>query len=201
MGELTTYNLADLWEAVVDRVPDRTRRQLRRARACTYAELEERANRLAHHLAAQGVGPGDHVGLYLTNGPEYLEAMLAAFKLRAVPINVNYRYVADELRYLFDDADLVAVSCTAPSYADAVGRRARPTSPSHPPRLRWRLDSSPATTRPRSPRRRPSATSARAATTTTTSSTPAAPPACPRAWCGARRTRSSPASAAATRCG
>ena len=56
-----------------------------------------------------GVGPGDHVGVYLTNGPEYLETMLAAYKLRAVPINVNYRYVEDELRYLFADAGVRAV--------------------------------------------------------------------------------------------
>ena len=56
-----------------------------------------------------GIGAGDHVALYLYNGTEYLEAMLAAFKLRAVPINVNYRYVEDELRYLLDDADAAAV--------------------------------------------------------------------------------------------
>ena len=96
--------------------------------APTYAELEERANRLAHHLPAQGVGPGDHVGCYLYNGPEYVEAMLAAFKLRAVPINVNYRYVADELRYLFDDADLVGVVHDA-EFADRGRRRPAPTLP------------------------------------------------------------------------
>ena len=79
------------------------------ARRLTYAELDDRANRLANDLVARGVGPGDHVGLQLLNGTEYIEAMLAAFKVRAVPINVNYRYVENELRYLFDDADLVAL--------------------------------------------------------------------------------------------
>ena len=78
-------------------------------RRLTFAELDERATRLAHHLAARGIGPGDHVGLYLYNGTEYLEAMLAAFKLRAVPVNVNYRYGADELRYLLADADARAI--------------------------------------------------------------------------------------------
>jgi acyl-CoA synthetase (AMP-forming)/AMP-acid ligase II len=78
-------------------------------RRLTYAEADERANRLAHHLAGLGIGPGDHVALYLYNGTEYLEGMLAAFKLRAVPINVNYRYGADELRYLLADADARAV--------------------------------------------------------------------------------------------
>ena len=57
----------------------------------------------------RGIGPGDHVAVYLYNSVEYLETMLAAFKLRAVPINVNYRYVEDELRYLFTDCDARAV--------------------------------------------------------------------------------------------
>jgi len=103
-----SFNLADVWEAVADRIPERTAAVCAGTRR-TYAELEERANRLAHWMADQGVGPDDHIGLYLTNGIEYLEAMLACFKLRAVPINVNYRYVAGELHYLFDDADLVGV--------------------------------------------------------------------------------------------
>ena len=102
------FNLADLFEAVVDAVPDREAVVDDDVRL-TYAALEDRANRLAHALAAQGIGPGDHVGVWLYNGREYLEAMLAAFKVRAVPINVNYRYVADELRYLFTDADIKAV--------------------------------------------------------------------------------------------
>src|SRR3954468_9112682 len=103
-----SFNLADLVENAVDHVPDR-RAVVTAARTLTYADLEERANRLAAWLAAQGIGPGDHVGCYLYNGTEFIEAMLAAFKLRAVPINVNYRYVEDELRYLFNDADLKAL--------------------------------------------------------------------------------------------
>ena len=71
--------------------------------------MDERATRLAHALAERGVGAGDHVGLFLYNGTEYIEAMLAAWKIRAVPINVNYRYVEEELVYLFDDAELAAV--------------------------------------------------------------------------------------------
>jgi len=102
------FNLADLFESIVDVVPERDALVVGQQRR-TFAQLEERANRLAHHLAGQGVGPGDHVGLYLYNSAEYIEAMFAAFKLRAVPINVNFRYVADELQYLFDDADLVAL--------------------------------------------------------------------------------------------
>ena len=102
------YNLADLWERVADTVPDHEA-LVYADRRLTFAEEDERATRLANALAARGVGPGDHVALYLYNSTEYLEGMLAAFKLRAVPINVNYRYVEDELRYLLDDADACAV--------------------------------------------------------------------------------------------
>src|SRR6516225_4968057 len=102
------FNLADLWEAVADAQP-RREALVCGDRRLTYADLEVRANRLAHELAEHGIGPGDHVAVHLYNGTEYLEAMLAAFKLRAVPVNVNYRYVEDELAYLLDDADAKAV--------------------------------------------------------------------------------------------
>jgi acyl-CoA synthetase (AMP-forming)/AMP-acid ligase II len=103
-----TFNLADLFELVASAAPDRTALVIG-DRRLTYGELDARANRLADHLAGVGIGRGDHVGLQLLNGPEYVEGMLAAFKLAAVPVNVNYRYVENELRYLFEDADLVAL--------------------------------------------------------------------------------------------
>src|SRR5690606_15689066 len=56
-----------------------------------------------------GIGTGDHIGVYGSNSVEWIEAALAAYKVRAVPVNVNYRYVEEELRYLFDNADLKAV--------------------------------------------------------------------------------------------
>ncbi|MCJ7673433.1 MAG: AMP-binding protein, partial [Acidimicrobiia bacterium] len=102
------YNLADLWEKIVDTTPEREA-FVAEDRRLTFAQADERATRLAHALAARGVGPGDHVALYLFNGTEYLEAMLAAFKIRAVPVNVNYRYVEDELRYLLSDSNAKAV--------------------------------------------------------------------------------------------
>lgn len=114
-----SYNLADLFELVVDAKPD-SEAIVTATRRLTYSQLDERANRLAHHLLAAGVGPGDHVGLQLLNGTEYIEAMLAAFKIRAVPINVNYRYVERELRHLFDDADLVALVYHR-QFADRIG--------------------------------------------------------------------------------
>jgi acyl-CoA synthetase (AMP-forming)/AMP-acid ligase II len=101
------FNLADLVEHAVDLVPDRTA-LICGERELTYAELDARANQLAHHLSAAGVGERQHVAVYAYNGIEHVEAMLACFKIRAVPINVNHRYVEDELLYLFDDADVVA---------------------------------------------------------------------------------------------
>ncbi len=78
-------------------------------RRYTFAELDDRSTRLANHLLANGVQTGDHIGVYAYNGPEWVEAMFGAWKARAVPINVNYRYVEAELAYLFDNADLVGL--------------------------------------------------------------------------------------------
>ncbi|HYH48105.1 MAG TPA: acyl-CoA synthetase [Acidimicrobiia bacterium] len=103
-------NLADIFELVADTVPDREALVVGFGdRRLTYAELDERANRLADHLARAGVGPGDHVAAYLYNGSEFIETMLAAFKLRAAVVNVNYRYVAAELAYVLGDSDAKAI--------------------------------------------------------------------------------------------
>jgi acyl-CoA synthetase (AMP-forming)/AMP-acid ligase II len=102
------FNLADLFENAVDHFGEREYLVCDGKRR-TYREMEERANRLAHHLAASGIGAGDHVGIYAYNSVEWVETLWAVFKLRAVWININYRYVEDELRYLFDNADLKAL--------------------------------------------------------------------------------------------
>src|SRR6476646_10127099 len=104
----TDWNFADLFEAVADTVPDKTA-IVCDGRRSTYAELDERSTRLANHLIDAGVAVGDHVGIYAYNGSEWVEAMFGIWKARAVPINVNYRYVEAELAYLFDNADLVAL--------------------------------------------------------------------------------------------
>ncbi len=101
-------NLANLFEIAVDAYPDREY-LVANGKRRTYAEMEARANQLAHHLAAQGIGPGDHVGIYAYNSVEWVETLWAVFKLRAVWINVNYRYVKDELHYLLTNADLKAL--------------------------------------------------------------------------------------------
>jgi 3-oxocholest-4-en-26-oate---CoA ligase len=101
-------NIADLFEHAVDYFGDRV------AVACgekqlSYAELERQANKLAHYLGDQGVGVGSHVGLYGLNSVELIQVLMATYKLRAVAVNVNYRYSENELRYLFTDADVVAL--------------------------------------------------------------------------------------------
>ncbi len=103
-----SFNLADLFESVVDAVPEREALVCEDTRL-TFAELDARANRVAHALRQRGIGAFDHVGLYLYNGPEFLEIVLGALKLRAVPININYRYVADELTYMIDNGNLRAL--------------------------------------------------------------------------------------------
>jgi 3-oxocholest-4-en-26-oate---CoA ligase len=101
-------NIADLAEHAIDAVPDRV------ALICgddqlTYAELEEKANRLAHYLIDQGVKKDDKVGLYCRNRIEIVIAMLGIIKAGAILVNVNFRYVEGELRYLFDNSDMVAL--------------------------------------------------------------------------------------------
>ncbi|MCP2300267.1 Acyl-CoA synthetase (AMP-forming)/AMP-acid ligase II [Nocardia amikacinitolerans] len=103
-----SHNIADLVEHAIDLMPDRVA-LADDGREVTYAQLEERANKLAHYLLEHGVQPGDKVGIYSRNTIEAVEAMVAVFKARAVMINVNYRYVENELQYIFDNSDMVAL--------------------------------------------------------------------------------------------
>src|SRR5437763_16650436 len=102
--KIPAFNIADLFECVADTVPEREA-VVCGDRRLTYRELDERATRLAHALQTElGIKPGDHVGLQLYDSAEHVEAMVACYKARAVPINVNWRYVADELRRVLEDA-------------------------------------------------------------------------------------------------
>jgi acyl-CoA synthetase (AMP-forming)/AMP-acid ligase II len=119
-------NIADLFEHAVDAAPDTPAVKVG-DRTVTYAELESQANRLAHYLQSQGVKAGDHVAVYAKNSIEHVIAVLAIVKIRAVNINVNYRYVEGELNYLFDNADVVALIHER-TYAPLVAK----TAPNHP---------------------------------------------------------------------
>jgi fatty-acyl-CoA synthase len=114
-------SLAAVHEAIAASRPD-DECLVFRDRRFTWVETTDRTRRLANHLVAGGLGcrtertdlaghesGQDHLAIYLHNGNEYLESMLAAFKARVAPFNVNYRYVAEELRYLLHDASARAI--------------------------------------------------------------------------------------------
>ena len=111
-------NLADVLEAMADALPDRVA-VFTRERSWTFAEVDDRATRLANHLTGLGIRPGDHVAVHATNRIEWVDALYGCLKARAVPININYKYLHDELAYLYDNADCVA-AVIAPEFVDAV---------------------------------------------------------------------------------
>ncbi len=107
-----TYNLSDLFQIVVETKPD-DEALVCGERRLTYRQLEERATKLALWLRGKGIGAGDTVGIHAFNCTEYVEICLAAFKLKAIPVNVNFRYTAEEARYIYDNAQLKALVYSA----------------------------------------------------------------------------------------
>ena len=112
-GQVTTTSGAEmhpatLWEAMADRLGDAPA-IIQGSTTTTWREFDQRASRLAGTLQAAGFGVADKVAVYLYNGPEFLEAFFAAFKLRGQPVNVNYRYLDAELAYLLDNSDARAL--------------------------------------------------------------------------------------------
>lgn len=99
------HHLADLFEHAVDAYGDDRPAVVEGDRRLTYAAFDAEVNRWADALAGLGVGVGDHVGVHLRNGVDCLAVMIAALKLRAVPISINYRYAGPELRYLYEYSD------------------------------------------------------------------------------------------------
>ena len=113
-------HLATVWEAIADTVPDATaivQGDVRRS----YREFDDRAARLAGALAGAGLGVGSKVAQYLYNSPAYVESYAAALKIRGVPVNVNYRYLDDELLYLLENSEAEALVFHA-SLGDRVAR-------------------------------------------------------------------------------
>ena len=98
------WNLADVFESIADVVPDRPA-LISGGASRSWQEWDERAARLAAGFVDLGLEPDAKVALYLYNCPEYLETSFATFKMRGVHVNVNYRYLEDELEYLLDNSD------------------------------------------------------------------------------------------------
>ncbi|QYG93844.1 acyl-CoA synthetase [Iamia sp. SCSIO 61187] len=102
------WNFAEVWEVIAEQIPE-AQAQVQGERRYTWKQFDERANGVAHALLASGVSEQDKVAQYLYNGPEYLESVYASWKAGLAPLNTNYRYADDELVYLWDNADAVAV--------------------------------------------------------------------------------------------
>jgi fatty-acyl-CoA synthase len=120
MSRKRTYNLSDLFQIVVETKPDDE------ALVCgdkrlTYRQIEERSKQLALWLRSKGIVAGDTVGIHAFNCSEYVEICMAAFKLKAIPVNINFRYTVEELRYIYDNADLKALIYSADLEALAEG--------------------------------------------------------------------------------
>jgi fatty-acyl-CoA synthase len=114
------FHYATVWEGLADGIPDATalvQAEVRRS----WREFDDRAGALAAAAAGAGLGTGSKVGLYLYNAPEFMESYFAALKIRAVPFNVNYRYVENELLYLLDNAEAEALVFHS-TFAETVAR-------------------------------------------------------------------------------
>jgi fatty-acyl-CoA synthase len=105
---IVDWNFATLWESVADALTDRVA-IVQGDRTRTWSEFDDRASRLAQGLVGAGLQPGAKVASYLYNGNEYLEGLFATFKMRGTAVNVNYRYLEDELVYLLDNSDAEAL--------------------------------------------------------------------------------------------
>ncbi len=116
------WSFAATWEGIAQEVPDRDALVCGERRV-TWGAFDDRAARLAGHLWTAGVRPGDKVAIDATNRPEYLETFYAALRIGAAPVNVNYRYVADEVRYVLENSGARAIvhdPAFAPAAREAV---------------------------------------------------------------------------------
>ncbi len=102
------WNFADAWEAVADQLPDAPA-QMQGDRSITWREFDRRANAFAREMLAQGLQKDSKIAILAYNGPEWLETLFAAFKVSMVPVNTNYRYGAEEIHYLYNNADAEVV--------------------------------------------------------------------------------------------
>ncbi|HEV3225723.1 MAG TPA: acyl-CoA synthetase [Acidimicrobiales bacterium] len=102
------WNFADVYEVVAEQLPDAPC-QVQGDRRVSWREVDRRADGVAKVLLDNGAQRQDKLALYLYNGPQYMETMFATFKAGLAPVNTNYRYAEDELVYLWDNADAVAV--------------------------------------------------------------------------------------------
>lgn len=103
------WNFGDILDAIEPVLPPDAPALIHGARTITWGQLSRRSNNLARALVERGARPGDKIAFYMRNRPEYLETLSAAFKARLTHVNVNYRYTADEVFYIFENSDAQTV--------------------------------------------------------------------------------------------
>ena len=103
------WNFGDILDVVVPLMPEGHPALIHADRVISWQEVDKRSNNLARNMLANGAEYGDKVGFYMRNRPEYMETLAACFRARLAHVNVNYRYVADEVHYIFDNSDATVV--------------------------------------------------------------------------------------------
>ena len=104
-----SWNFGDIMDTLTEVVPGNHPALIHGDRVLTWQDVDERSNRLARNLLQGGAATGDKVGFYMRNRPEYMELLAACFRARLTHVNVNYRYTADEVHYIFDNSDATVV--------------------------------------------------------------------------------------------
>jgi len=99
-----SINLADCYEAIADAIADREAVVVEDTR-WTYAELDREANKVGHFLQSLGLGRNDHIAMHMRNSGEFIATLVGALKVSVVPVNINFRYTAAELEYLYSNSD------------------------------------------------------------------------------------------------
>ncbi len=125
--EFQGWNYGDLFDAVARIVPQGHPALIHGDRIVTWQDFDHRLNALARALIAGGARPGDKIAFYMRNQPAYLEGLAAALQGPPVHVNVNYRYVADEVHYIFDNSD-ASVVLFAREFAPIVDADRRATA-------------------------------------------------------------------------
>jgi fatty-acyl-CoA synthase len=100
-----TWNYGDMYEAIAAVMPNDQAALIHDGKVTTWTELDRRSNNIARALLELGAVPGDKVGFYMRNHSAYMETLASCFKARLTHVNINYRYVEDELWYILDNSD------------------------------------------------------------------------------------------------
>ena len=103
------WNFGDILDTIIPVLPDNHLALVHGDREITWAQMSSRSNNLGRFMLENGADIGDKVGFYMRNRPEYMETLAACFRARLTHVNVNYRYVADEVHYIFDNSDAAVV--------------------------------------------------------------------------------------------